>query len=73
MLGNMTALGTIYPAGSSIVDIAKDIIDLANLASVGHVINAKLGTGLSFDSNDAIELDDSITIRFNCNNDPNEY
>lgn len=36
-------------------------------------INAKLGVGLRFDVNDAIELDDSITIRFNCNNDPNEY
>lgn len=36
-------------------------------------IQAKLGVGLRLDSNDAIELDDSITIRFNCNNDPNEY
>lgn len=41
---------------------------------VGDVtINAKLGVGLTFDTNDAITLDDSITIRFNCNNDPNEY
>lgn len=36
-------------------------------------INAKLGVGLTFDTNDAITLDDSITIRFNCNNNPNEY
>jgi hypothetical protein len=57
MLGNMTSLGTIYPAGSSIVDIAKDIIDSANLASVGYVINAKIGNGLHFDENNAIAVD----------------
>ena len=33
-------------------------------------INAKLGTGLSFDSNDAIELDNAIRIKLNCNNEP---
>ena len=34
-------------------------------------IKAKIGTGLTFDSNDAIELDDSIKLRLNCNNEPN--
>lgn len=33
-------------------------------------ITAKLGTGLSFDSNDAIELDNAIRIKLNCNNEP---
>lgn len=33
-------------------------------------ISAKLGTGLTFDDNDAIELDDTIKIQLNCNNEP---
>lgn len=32
-------------------------------------INAKLGNGLTFDSNDAIELDETTKFIFNCNND----
>ena len=32
-------------------------------------INAKLGGGLTFDSNDAIELDETTKFIFNCNND----
>lgn len=33
-------------------------------------ITAKLGIGLTFDANDAIELDDTIKIKLNCNNEP---
>ncbi len=33
-------------------------------------ITAKLGIGLTFDTNDAIELDDTIKIKLNCNNEP---
>lgn len=33
-------------------------------------ITAKIGDGLSFDANDAIELDDTIKIKLNCNNEP---
>lgn len=36
----------------------------------GSSINAKLGIGLTFDANDAIELDDTIKIKLNCNNEP---
>ena len=54
------------PTGETIV-----IYDRSSTQNIS--INAKLGVGLTFDTNDAITLDDSITIRFNCNNDPNEY
>ena len=54
------------PTGETIV-----IYDQSSTQNIP--INAKLGVGLTFDVNDAITLDDSITIRFNCNNDPNEY
>lgn len=54
------------PTGETIV-----IYDQSSTQNIP--INAKLGVGLTFDANDAITLDDSITIRFNCNNDPNEY
>lgn len=36
----------------------------------GVSINAKIGTGLTFDTTDAIELDDTIKIKLNCNNEP---
>lgn len=35
------------------------------------VLSAKIGTGLTFDSNNAIELDNSIKLRLNCTNNPN--
>jgi hypothetical protein len=54
------------PTGETIV-----IYDQSSTQNIP--INAKLGVGLTFDTNDAITLDDSITVRFNCNNDPNEY
>ena len=41
---------------SNIDGIAKAIIDAANIVS-NKIINAKLGEGLSFDSNNAVELD----------------
>lgn len=55
MLGNMINLGTIYPDGTSIVSIAKDIIDAAGLITAPYEISAKLGDGLRFDTNRAIE------------------
>lgn len=55
MLGNMVNLGTIYPDGTSIVSIAKDIIDAAGLITAPYEISAKLGDGLQFDANGAIE------------------
>jgi hypothetical protein len=42
----------------------------SGIAFEGRSIYAKLGTGLTFDANDAIELDDTIKIKFNCNNEP---
>ncbi len=33
-------------------------------------ISVKLGTGLIFDANNAIELDNAIRIKLNCNNEP---
>lgn len=46
-------------------------IQLFKVIPNNNVINAKIGIGLTFDSNDAIELDDSIKLRLNCNNEPN--
>jgi hypothetical protein len=71
-LGNMENINIVFPLNTSDEDMAKAIIDAAYVVDT-DTIQAKLGVGLTFDSNDAIELDDSITIRFNCNNDPNEY
>lgn len=51
--------------------VAKMIIDAAGFVeSNNQDISAKLGSGLTFDVNDAIELDDAIKIRLNCNNEP---
>lgn len=46
-------------------------IQLFKVIPNNNVINAKIGIGLTFDSNNAIELDDSIKLRLNCNNDLN--
>ena len=46
-------------------------IQLFKVIPNNNVINAKIGIGLTFDSNDAIELDDSIKLRLNCNNELN--
>jgi hypothetical protein len=51
--------------------VAKMIIDTAGFVeSNNQDISAKLGSGLTFDDNNAIELDDAIKIRLNCNNEP---
>ena len=55
MLDHMLRLDTVYPENTSLVDIAKDIIDAANLVSTINTVSAKLGSGLQFDANGAIE------------------
>ena len=55
MLDHMLRLDTVYPENASLVDIAKDIIDAANLVSTINTVSAKLGNGLQFDANGAIE------------------
>ena len=62
--GVLSADGTTYQAGDGIS------IEDSPFPDDSKVINAKLGTGLTFDANDAIELDDTIKIRLNCNNEP---
>ena len=56
MLDHMLRLDTVYPENTSLVDIAKDIIDAANLVSTINTVSAKLGNGLQFDANGAIEV-----------------
>ena len=45
--------------------------DAVEVLPGAKTIKAKIGVGLTFDSNDAIELDDSIKLRLNCNNETN--
>ena len=54
-LGNLQYLGS-YAAVSDQIQAAKDLIDLANVQFVSNAgIQAKLGNGLQFDANGAIE------------------
>lgn len=56
-LGHVQYLGS-YAAVSYQIQAAKDLIDLANIRFVSNAgIQAKLGNGLSFDSNGAIQAD----------------
>lgn len=59
----------VYDAGTSLTFSNFQLYHVIYDTS-GKIINAKLGTGLSFDSNDAIELDNAIRIKLNCNNEP---
>ena len=62
---------SVFPDEINDFTIAKLIIDTAGLLDNNDkVITAKLGSGLTFDDNNAIELDDAIKIRLNCNNEP---
>lgn len=72
--GHMQKLSGIYSVltEADLQNIARAIIDAADIIPSGtKVISTKIGVGLTFDSNDAIELDDSIKLRLNCNNEPN--
>ena len=62
---------SVFPDEINDFTIAKLIIDTAGFVeSNNQDISAKLGSGLTFDDNNAIELDDAIKIRLNCNNEP---
>lgn len=59
----------VYDAGTSLSFSNFQLYHVIYNTS-GKIINAKLGSGLTFDANDAIELDDTIKIKLNCNNEP---
>lgn len=59
----------VYDAGTSLTFSNFQLYHVIYDTS-GKIINAKLGTGLTFDANDAIELDNAIKITLNCNNEP---
>lgn len=55
-LGNLQYIGS-YTAVTDQIQAAKDLIDLANVQFVSNAgIQAKLGNGLQFDENNAIEV-----------------
>lgn len=58
--GNMTNINTVFPNGTSLVTIAKAIIDAADITQCSKVISAKIGSGLSFDNNDNIVVDEMV-------------
>ena len=68
----------VYIHNEGVLDITQDNPDALNELTIHFrddvskniTIDAKLGVGLTFDTNDAIELDDTIKIKLNCNNEP---